>query len=155
MSRPVSSDAVVSAARAYLGTPFRHQGRTRTGLDCVGLVWAALNDAGLSVDQDTAYDRNPSWRRIRQAGNDRFIRLRKSETLRAGVIALFVDRMWAHVGIMTGQDTFIHSRGVEGVGGGVIEHRLDYPEWQPPGAMSASWGPRLIAAWRHPDMEWP
>ena len=37
---------LVSAARSYLGTKFEHQGRTRNGIDCVGLIVNALNDAG-------------------------------------------------------------------------------------------------------------
>ncbi|MGE0180224.1 MAG: NlpC/P60 family protein [Sphingomonas sp.] len=35
--------AIVARARILIGTPFRPQGRSETGLDCVGLVAAALN----------------------------------------------------------------------------------------------------------------
>ena len=38
---------VVDLARTYLGTPFRHQGRDRFGLDCVGLALRVGNDLGL------------------------------------------------------------------------------------------------------------
>ncbi len=34
------------AARKYLGTPFRHQGRTIYGMDCLGLVLTSLKDSG-------------------------------------------------------------------------------------------------------------
>jgi len=45
----VSGDApaFAAAAEALVGTPFRFRGRDRTtGLDCVGLVLAALSDIG-------------------------------------------------------------------------------------------------------------
>lgn len=29
---------VIAAARALIGTPYHHQGRTRAGLDCIGIV---------------------------------------------------------------------------------------------------------------------
>ena len=35
------------AARAYIGVPFVHQGRSTRGLDCIGLVERALLDAGM------------------------------------------------------------------------------------------------------------
>lgn len=54
----------VEAARAYLGVPFVHQGRTRRGLDCIGLVALALIDAGmghyaLHPANRTDYGRDP------------------------------------------------------------------------------------------------
>lgn len=44
---------LVAQARTYLGVPWRHQGRTRAGLDCVGLIVRVAHDLGLS-DYDTA-----------------------------------------------------------------------------------------------------
>lgn len=38
---------VVAAALAYVGTPFRWQGRNALGLDCVGLPAAVARDLGL------------------------------------------------------------------------------------------------------------
>lgn len=44
-------DAVVARARALIGVRFRPQGRSReTGLDCVGLVAAALGVSGAPRD---------------------------------------------------------------------------------------------------------
>ncbi|MBT9158862.1 MAG: Dipeptidyl-peptidase 6 [Dehalococcoidia bacterium] len=42
-----SRSEVVQAARAYIGTPYHHQGRSRAGLDCVGLIVAVAADIGL------------------------------------------------------------------------------------------------------------
>jgi len=46
---------IIEAARAYLGVPFRHQGRTRRGVDCVGLVVLAATDAGYAIADSTDY----------------------------------------------------------------------------------------------------
>ncbi|RKF20574.1 peptidoglycan endopeptidase [Altericroceibacterium spongiae] len=41
------AQALVEAARTYIGTPFRLHGRDRQhGLDCLGLILAALRDTG-------------------------------------------------------------------------------------------------------------
>ena len=47
MSGPRSGAAIAAAARALVGVPFRLQGRDPVlGLDCVGLVGAAMRAAG-------------------------------------------------------------------------------------------------------------
>ncbi len=50
-------EEIVAAARGYLGVPWRHQGRTRAGLDCVGLIVMVARDLGLSDYDSTAYGR--------------------------------------------------------------------------------------------------
>lgn len=41
---------IVTAARAYLGTPYRHQGRVRgVGIDCLGLLICTARDLGLAA----------------------------------------------------------------------------------------------------------
>jgi hypothetical protein len=53
------------AARAYLGVPWRHLGRSREGLDCIGLVLLAARDCGLAADDPAPYAREPSSQRLR------------------------------------------------------------------------------------------
>lgn len=38
---------VVQAAKRYLGVPWRHQGRSMRGVDCVGLVYCVARDLGI------------------------------------------------------------------------------------------------------------
>ena len=60
---PLSAAARVAfagAARARVGVKFRHQGRTSTHLDCIGLMVAALADAGTVCDDRRAYGRDPT-----------------------------------------------------------------------------------------------
>ena len=40
-------DEIVRQARSYVGTPYLHQGRTRHGLDCAGLLVVVAHDLGL------------------------------------------------------------------------------------------------------------
>lgn len=51
---------IVSSARTYMGTRFRHRGRNRTGLDCAGLVWAAYHDNGIDLPDFRLYSKEPS-----------------------------------------------------------------------------------------------
>lgn len=146
----ITAAEIVAAARAYKGTPFRHQGRRvapgqATGLDCLGLWVAALTDCGIAVDDPCDYGRRPDLRRLSRETDAQAIRLPRTAPLEAGLFTLFHDPHWLHVGIMTGPESFIHARGPEEIGPGVIEHILDLQSWRP----------RLIAAWRHPEMIWP
>lgn len=50
-------ETILSAARLWLGTPWRHQGRGPGGVDCVGLIVRVARDLGLSDYDLTGYDR--------------------------------------------------------------------------------------------------
>lgn len=50
---------VVNTARSYLGVRFHHQGRTRAGLDCAGLVVRVAHDLGLSTFDHSDYGPTP------------------------------------------------------------------------------------------------
>lgn len=55
----VGSD-LIKQARAYLGTPFVHQGRTPAGVDCIGFVLCVLQDTGICLIDRTDYGRQPT-----------------------------------------------------------------------------------------------
>lgn len=53
-------DDVVEAARSYVGVRFRHMGRDRSGLDCIGLLLRAGADCGIELlDSPADYKRTP------------------------------------------------------------------------------------------------
>lgn len=57
---PLTDDergAFIQAARSYLGTPWRHQGRSRRGIDCGGLVALAMRDIGHPGQDIAGYGR--------------------------------------------------------------------------------------------------
>jgi cell wall-associated NlpC family hydrolase len=57
---PAEPDAIVVAARTWLGVPWRHQGRTRRGIDCAGLVVLVGRAMGLCDYDTSAYGRRPA-----------------------------------------------------------------------------------------------
>jgi len=43
----IKRSQIVQTAKSYLGVPWTHQGRSRAGVDCVGLVVAVAGDLGI------------------------------------------------------------------------------------------------------------
>jgi hypothetical protein len=56
--------AFVTAARGYVGVPWRHLGRSRTGVDCIGLVLLAARDVGCDLPYPAPYAREPQGTRL-------------------------------------------------------------------------------------------
>lgn len=57
----MTSFAIVAAARAEIGTPFRHQGRiSGKSLDCAGLVLMVADAIGANYIDQQGYSRHPS-----------------------------------------------------------------------------------------------
>lgn len=53
-----------AAARGYVGVPWRHLGRARTGVDCIGLVLLATREVGLELPDPAPYGREPQGTRL-------------------------------------------------------------------------------------------
>lgn len=100
----------LSAARSYLGTPWRHQGRDRHGLDCVGLIVASANDVGIEAND------LPNYRR---ANRSEFLSAVMAHTKalsslpRSGDLVVMRDHIAPiHIGILSVEDgrrTLIHA----------------------------------------------
>ncbi|MBB5691774.1 C40 family peptidase [Roseomonas alkaliterrae] len=60
----VAAAAFVAAARDYIGVPWRHLGRSRTGVDCIGLVLLAARDVGWDLPDPAPYAREPQGTRL-------------------------------------------------------------------------------------------
>lgn len=56
-SETITPETVVAEARGWLGVPWRHQGRSRSGIDCVGLVVCVAHALHLSDYDSTGYSR--------------------------------------------------------------------------------------------------
>ena len=124
----------VAAARSYLGTPWRHGGSDRNGMDCAGLVLAVAADLGLRRPR-LVYSPLPAL--------DLFSLLpefceRVTEPEVGGIVRLTVAGRPQHLAIVAdhphGGLSLIHAympllR--------VVEHRLD-----------ARWQRRIVSAWR-------
>jgi NlpC/P60 family putative phage cell wall peptidase len=117
---------IVAAARAWLGTPYRHQAATLgAGCDCLGLlrgVWRSLYG-----EEPTVPNYRADWRDARHAAGlvaaaDELLAPAGDE-LKAGQVVLFrLGRTAApkHCGILVGAARFVHAQ--EGLG--VVEANL-------------------------------
>ena len=118
----IDSSLIVQTSRSFIGVPYRHQGRTRQGLDCLGLIELTALLCGLtqSFIAETNYSRQASYKL--QQGFETYCS--KLDKLQHGSIALFtIHGMPFHCGII-GTDNglgLIHA--YENVGC-VREHQL-------------------------------
>lgn len=135
---------LVAAARRYLGVPFRHLGRSRHGLDCVGLGWRSYVDCGLTLPVPRYYGREPFQDQLmgylRAALGEPFAHGPTADLV-PGDVATFRFRDEPHHVALIGDSpygglTLIHADSSPGVRC-VVEHRLD--DW---------WRERLLAAFR-------
>lgn len=112
--------SVAEAARSLVGTPFRHRGRTRAGLDCAGVVWLARKMA-LGLSDDTRdYPPRPTSRMVLE-GIGRFAdRISLRDARDGDVAVLRYDSFVTHLGVLT-PTTVIHA--VRGLG--VIETKRE------------------------------
>ena len=138
-----AADEIVGAARAWLGTPYRHRASTPgAGCDCLGLVrgvWRTLYGAEPAARPPYSAD----WREAGRGGG----LLEAAETLMqraagaplAGELVLFrLQRNLPprHCGIMVSGERFIHAQ--EGLG--VVEANL-----------GESWRKRVAAVFEFPE----
>ena len=119
---PVASAAdVVRLARSWIGVPFRHQGRDRSGIDCWGVPVVILRDLRTLPDgfDERAYPRQPVSGQV----DERITRFCTPlpEAVPGCLIALRLQRTITHVAIYTDADTLIHAM-ERGERGGVVEH---------------------------------
>lgn len=91
--------AIVTAARGYLGVPWRHLGRGRTGVDCIGLALLSLAAVGIDVPDPAPYERVPQGTRLLSGILDHAERVAAAEP---GDVLLFRLGLYGgHVGIAT------------------------------------------------------
>ena len=136
------SAPLVAAARAYLGVPFRHMGRTPRALDCVGLGWLAYHDCGVDLPVPRFYGREPYRATLLQALRDALGEPVEAP-LQPADVGVFRFREEPHHVAMIGDGpygelTLIHADSSPGLRR-VVEHRLD--DW---------WRERLVAVFRRP-----
>jgi cell wall-associated NlpC family hydrolase len=132
---PVTPDQIVAQARGWLGVPFRHQGRTAHGIDCVGLPIIIGQTLGLVPKgfEVANYGRVPSGELLQRL-QAHCTQLPKA--VPGSLILIAWTRTAAHVAICAGE-TMIHAH--ESVGR-VVEHgyrgrwlRLTHSVWALPG----------------------
>lgn len=114
-------NGLVEAARSYAGVPWRHQGRSRLGLDCAGLIVLAARDCGIELKDVFGYGRHPWKDGLENALRANFTSVPK-EQMQPGHVLLFrITRLPQHLAIATDKG-MIHSHSGSP---GVVEHGMD------------------------------
>jgi cell wall-associated NlpC family hydrolase len=117
--------ALVAAARSLVGTPFRHQGRTRRGCDCIGLLVLSFALIGLRGNDRVDYGKLPAHRKLAASLEDNFGLPFSGELQPGDVVAMSWGAEEAHVALVCDHPDLglglIHSYANAGR---VIEHGL-------------------------------
>jgi NlpC/P60 family putative phage cell wall peptidase len=142
----MTRDAIVAAARSWLGTPYHHQAAVKgAGCDCLGLVRGVYEELyGRPAEAPPPYSRDwaeaASAETMLEAARRHLIAIGMDEA-RAGDVVIFRMRAGAmakHAAILSGEDRMIHA--VEG--SAACEVHLN--SW---------WRRRIAAAFRFPVKE--
>jgi hypothetical protein len=108
----MTRDEVVFVARAFVGKPWRHQGRNDQGLDCVGLLVAVARILKVPHEDRVDYPRDPSNHNLLEHLRKFSVYVNPTSNLH-GTIGIFRESMLpCHVGFFTevnGVRTLIHS----------------------------------------------
>lgn len=121
----MSAELFIEHARSLKGTRWRHRGRKPWAVDCLGLIALSLEAAGMQVQDETRYGREPWDDSLRKGLAERFGD--PVDDWRAGDIALIRWRKDepSHLGILAdhprGGLSVIHAHNLRGV----IEHAVD------------------------------
>jgi cell wall-associated NlpC family hydrolase len=103
---------VVVEARRWLGVPWRHQGRTRAGVDCAGLVVMVARTLRLADHDAAGYSRRAHGQAFVEHFRANMDELRVAEAA-PGDVLVFADHAYpCHCGFLTekfGQPHLIHA----------------------------------------------
>lgn len=122
----------IESLRSYKGVKYRHQGRSRYGLDCLGLILKALQDSGANVKDESPADYSSQvdpniflsgvYRRSTRiwiVGNGQLM----PKAWHPGTLLIFrFSRKPQHLGVATYGDEMIHA--YQGGPKQVAEHAL-------------------------------
>ena len=105
---------IVAEARKWVGAPYRHQGRGRFGIDCVGLLIEVAKGLGHPVNAPSAYSSMPQGHQLLDPCEKQLWKPAR-QTIAPGDLGVF----WGHsplepqhfgfIGAHGGQFTIIHS----------------------------------------------
>ena len=127
---------VIAVASRYIGTRWHHQGRSRAGVDCIGLMVLVAQDLGLPVFDETDYSHQPDGQRLQAALAAHLTPIAEPEP--GAVLLMRFETHPQHVALMADGGDIIHAYALTRR---VVRHRLD-----------ALWRSRIVAAYRFPGV---
>lgn len=116
-------DKAIAALRTYIGVKWRHQGRTKAGVDCVGLLVCAAADLGITLPDDQNYGMRPGSSRIIKHVLDQCLEIEPVDMKTGDILLVTVQgEDPQHIMIMTGPNQVLHASARHRK---VVEHGLD------------------------------
>jgi len=134
----MTRDDIIRIARSTIGTPFKHQGRSLSGMDCVGLPLYVASTLGVEYTDVPGYSRRPSGGKLEDTFDAHvtsgiLVRVGIHEMEPGDFLMMRFSGQPQHLAIYTGEN-IIHS--YEAVGK-VCEHRMD-----------TTWSSRIVRVYR-------
>lgn len=120
----VSRESLIAEVRRLVGVPFTHQGRSVSGVDCIGAIALAAVNAGLDPEAATGlkdtrdYGRTPTSELLDKVSRS----CRRVRVAEPGLLVLFrfpEERDPQHFAILTDRRTIVHADARQGR---VVEH---------------------------------
>jgi hypothetical protein len=96
----MQSSDIVDQAKTWIGVRFRHCGRSRTGVDCAGLVIKVAHEMGFTTFDTREYARRPNIRAFLKHFKDHMDPVPKGEMRSGDVLLTREIRFPAHCGIL-------------------------------------------------------
>jgi cell wall-associated NlpC family hydrolase len=105
-SRSYSGEEVLALTRTYVGTPWKHRGRTRSGIDCVGLLISVGKELGLhDYPDDVGYRRLSTGSDLIKPFVEHCDRIPDLNKLRSGDILIMRDTLFPQHVVMVADDS--------------------------------------------------
>lgn len=123
---------VIEVARSWLGVPYRHQGRTKSYVDCIGLIVGIGADLGETIEAPLDYTNSPSGQMLMERSRVQFREVTdRKEPVPGDIMALWgwnrhEPQHFAICSHFGSRPTMIHAFSKRGQ---VVEHGID-PFWE-------------------------
>ena len=99
----------VAELQTWQGVPSRHQGRSRAGIDCAGLVLAGLHEQGVETDAPANYHRSAAASvLLATLAASPLLEQRSGEPEAGDLLVFRIRREPQHLGIALGAGRMIH-----------------------------------------------
>ena len=111
----MSVEQILAAARAEIGTPFRHQGRVSgKALDCAGLICHVASVIGLEYFDQQGYSRHPSQGLLESAldGQPCLVRVALADMQTGDVLLMRFSGDPQHLAIYAGWSDVYQDEGI-------------------------------------------
>lgn len=125
---PINRDDIVNTARQWIGVKWQHQGRSKAGIDCIGLIVVVARELGIADTDEFGYSRDPKGHAL----VSRFANEMDSIPLSAilpGDVLLFADSMYpCHCAFVTKRNESLYILHAHATRRKVLEEHYSF-EW--------------------------